>query len=852
MPDQCLALGRFSKYLETHQKATWCILIYWFLALVVGGLGAMAFIPRCLMSFEPGPGTPSYDANTHFGAVFPSESAVTQFACLVQVDEGTVMDYPHLENFSDALLWSLNSTGDVITFQSAPKLLAELGSAAAASLISPDGTATLIQWTVPGKCTTSPALTFAEEFEDRFAEVKAAWLPDISFAGILSVPTLATNAISDSEVSLGKMDAIALPLAFFVLWLVVESLRLLVIPVFTMMTSLSVSFGIMYVVTYIETVQQTTPSLMMSILIAMSIDYSLFLLTRFRQELETYTGGDLQGFDEAAQIKAVRRCVYTMMQTAGFTVLLSGLTLTVSFLAMWVSPVDIIASLGVGCAVALCVALTVHLTLVPALMLSFPLFFCKSVGDTYGRRFLATCIPCCIQSQPARVRNKSGTEVTPRHVAQALNPDDVVVPSGGQKHHPFWEWLADRIVFWPNNLIVVLGVCALTIAVGWAVVELEITNEVTLNTPRGSVMAAGLERLTDTFGIGAMMPYKLLVEPTSGHTVYSNSFWTASQQALQELQRALPRTTPENLIFPSFAQGFAIPYALVQTCRGRYGDVTPGCKQIQFSLDQFVNDDHSAFFGYVMLTFDPMIGDGQTWLDTMRALIDVAETKYPLRLTLIGDAADALDIIEQTFNFFPWMIVLTLVVALSILGFAFKSLLIPLRSVMSIGLTLLWVYGLSVFVYQKGALNWTHFPGLSGKYGAQCWMIPIICFSVVVGICLDYDIFFLSRATECREEGMSAADANHEALCSTGGIIAAAGLIMAIAFGGLMFASMLPLNALSFYMVVAVLYDTLVVEALLTPALMSLMGVASWWPSKLGYAHYTTKTDDKAASMQLM
>merc|ERR1712151_1112566 len=168
------------------------------------------------------------------------------------------------------------------------------------------------------------------------------------------------------------------------------------------------------------------------------------------------------------------------------------------------------------------------------------------------------------------------------------------------------------------------------------------------------------------------------------------------------------------------------------------------------------------------------------------------------------------------------MVVSTLVLALITLGIAFRSLFIPLRSVASIGLTLLFAYGSAVLVYQDGIGDWIGLKGLSGSFKAQHYLVPVICFSMVVGICLDYDIFLLSRSTEYREAGMESTEAIRHGLCSTGGIITAAGIIMAIAFGGLMFASMLVVNGLGFYMVSAVLYDTFIIRCLFAPALMSL------------------------------
>lgn len=56
------------------------------------------------------------------------------------------------------------------------------------------------------------------------------------------------------------------------------------------------------------------------------------------------------------------------------------------------------------------------------------------------------------------------------------------------------------------------------------------------------------------------------------------------------------------------------------------------------------------------------------------------------------------------------------------------------------------------------------------------------------------------------------------------------GVIMAVAFSGLLFSDVPGMNMLSFYMVFSVLFDTFVVRSLLVPSTMSLLRDANWWP----------------------
>ena len=108
-------------------------------------------------------------------------------------------------------------------------------------------------------------------------------------------------------------------------------------------------------------------------------------------------------------------------------------------------------------------------------------------------------------------------------------------------------------------------------------------------------------------------------------------------------------------------------------------------------------------------------------------------------------------------------------------------------------------------------------------------------FSIIVGLGLDYDVFLISRILEFRLNEFDDDGAVLKGLYKTGGIITAAGIIMAVAFSGLLMSGELLLNQTAFILVAAVLIDTFVVRTILVPVLMGLvsklMGAeVSWWP----------------------
>ena len=145
------------------------------------------------------------------------------------------------------------------------------------------------------------------------------------------------EVLQGTEHDLIVMDGSAFPLAMFVLAYILRAVRLLIIPVLCILTSILTAYLIMWPIALNMTVISFAPSVMMSTVIAMSIDYSLFLLSRYREEL-------LNG-------RKPYGAVEYMMSSAGHTVLVSGSTLAMCFLSLMFFPSPMLKSTGLGCAI---------------------------------------------------------------------------------------------------------------------------------------------------------------------------------------------------------------------------------------------------------------------------------------------------------------------------------------------------------------------------------------------------------------------------------------------------------------------------------------------------------------------
>jgi len=160
------------------------------------------------------------------------------------------------------------------------------------------------------------------------------------------------------------------------------------------------------------------------------------------------------------------------------------------------------------------------------------------------------------------------------------------------------------------------------------------------------------------------------------------------------------------------------------------------------------------------------------------------------------------------------------------------SAVVPFRLALTIICPLAAVFGFAVLIYQEGILEWTHWSALQSK-GHFFWDVSIFCFTICIGLALDYDVFLVSRIFEHRIKGLTTQAAIVLSVYETAYIITAAGLIMSACFCTELIIPGLAVNQIGLIMVMAVLFDTFVVRTCLVPAVFSLWDCIGYWPTKV-------------------
>ena len=151
-------------------------------------------------------------------------------------------------------------------------------------------------------------------------------------------------------------------------------------------------------------------------------------------------------------------------------------------------------------------------------------------------------------------------------------------------------------------------------------------------------------------------------------------------------------------------------------------------------------------------------------------------------------------------------------------------------------------FGALVWIFQEGNLsNLLNFEPLGYTIAGN----PIIMFSVIFGLSMDYEVLLLSRIQEAyRRTGDNTASVA-EGLSKTAGVITGAALIMVSVFAAFALAEVITIKSIGVGMAIAVAVDATIVRVLLVPATMRLMGKWNWWApgilgrfvDRLGFSH---------------
>jgi len=580
-----------------------------------------------------------------------------------------------------------------------------------------------------------------------------------------------------SETDLQRSELISLPLAAIVLLLVFGSAVAAGLPLAvggaTVIVALAAIFGIAQATRMSIFVLNLTTLLGLGL----GVDYSLLLVSRFREELGR--GAKLGD--------AVQRTV----ATAGRAVFFSGVTVMLGLAGLALFDFAILRSIGIAGAITVAIAVASSVTLMPAIL--------SLLGPRVNR---------------LAIRRLGSGKVNER------GP---------------WARLARAVMRRP--LAVALPTLALLIALGtpWLGVRFNAPDGSIL--PERVPSRQALDALTDAFGEGSFSPMTAAVRTdgpvTSAANIKLLYDWVQALQADPRVARVDsivsidPRLTltQYQLLYSSSstdsgaggAAGSAAPpdrYAAQILSFTTAGDLTT----VSITPTNGPNRPESrALVGELRAAHPGTIGAG-----TPSAITPPAG----LNALIGGGAAEIVDVVDTISGEFPRTAAVVILATLLILAVLLRSIVLPIKAVVMNTLSILASFGALVWIFQDGNLS-----ALLGfaPLGFVETTIPVILFCVLFGLSMDYEVFLLTRMREIYDRTGDNTAAVAGGLERSGRIITSAALIVVVVAGSFVFAEIVLIKALGVGVAIAVALDATVVRALLVPATMRLFGKWNWW-----------------------
>ena len=191
-----------------------------------------------------------------------------------------------------------------------------------------------------------------------------------------------------------------------------------------------------------------------------------------------------------------------------------------------------------------------------------------------------------------------------------------------------------------------------------------------------------------------------------------------------------------------------------------------------------------------------------------------------------GVTAAGIDAAQRFSQRLFWVIGGVVLFSFLLLMAVFRSIAVPIKAAIMNLLSIGAAYGVVVAVFQWG---WAK--GIIGvdKTGPIDPWIPLMLFTILFGLSMDYEVFLLSRIREnwlrTGDNGTAVADG----LAQTARVITAAAAIMFCVFASFVIGDIRVLKVFGLGLAVAVLIDATVVRLVLVPATMELLGKANWW-----------------------
>ena len=605
----------------------------------------------------------------------------------------------------------------------------------------------------------------------------------------------------DEIVGIG--EAIGVAIALVVLLMTLGSLIAAGMPIISALLAVGVSTAGLFSLSEVIDINSTTPVLGIMLGLAVGIDYSLFIISKYRSLV-------VQGYE-------YKEAAARAMGTAGNAVVFAAITVIIALSALSVVNVPFMTTMGLAGAASIAIAALVAISLIPALLgLAGPRVFSKK------------------QLKRAGIAKASGVK--------KIKPI---------KYNSFWYKWGKAITTRP--VTVLIAAILVVGAVAWPVHDLNLGLPSDQYAAKSSTERKAYDLLTQGFGAGFNGPLVVVAEglpevSDSERSVIRDTAMkefnaevaeqTKAQQAAFQQEMAMATTMEQQLALQQKAmqmqaEGEAQKQAALEKIEenveqyakfvqlNKLGEDLSKLDNVQQVMPGLVTDDGTAGILQVVPKTSPSDDKTVALIEKIRDQ-DYQKT-VDAELGVTGSLALQEDINAKLTAALPVYLAVIVGLSLVLLIVAFRSILVPIKATLGFLLSVLAMFGAMVAVFQWGWFDLTDAPGPLVSF------VPIIATGVLFGLAMDYEFFLVSGMHESYSNSKNAKQAVVHGFAGGSKVVTAAAVIMISVFAGFMTNHEAVIQSVGFGLAFGILIDAFIVRMTITPAVMTLLGKNSWW-----------------------
>jgi RND superfamily putative drug exporter len=657
---------------------------------------------------------------------------------------------------------------------------------AAAGLVSEDGMSTLIPLAI-----ADDEAQDVEALRDLLAEHEREGFTTL----MAGQATVFADFSEIAEEDARKGESIGIATALIVLVVVFGAVVAALVPIAMAIAAIALSLGLVAVVGQFVEFNLFVVNMISMIGLAVGIDYSLFIVSRYREERK-------KGYPKLDAIGAAGA-------TASRAVFFSGATVVLALLGMMILPTTIFRSLASGAIFVTVMSLLAALTLLPALLsllgdrTDWPwmsriasvvafvgiLSVAGLVGGVLGlvgapAYVVMVAVVAAIVGSAlviTRMVRRSSSKIVERVRRDIAGDHD---PRGG-----FWDRLTRGVMKRP--VVFLLASVAVLGTLGSFTFQLNKGSSTSIETfPDDVPSKEAFLTLEREFAGGLTEPAEIVVTGDVDQPEVE-----AAVAELRQRVTEMPQFAPQTQVAPS-----------------------PDGSALRVSAFFQGTTQNDAAFGAIKELRDEVVPSVFSGISGVEVFVG-------------GNTAFFSDFLDLT-DTYQW-IVLAFVLGLSfiLLMVVFRSIVVPIKAILMNLLSVAAAYGAITLVFQEGVgIGIFNAIGFSFQQteAIEAWL-PLFLFSVLFGLSMDYHVFLLSRIREEYDKTHDNAEAVAYGLRTTAGIITGAAIIMVTVFTGFASGRLGPFQQMGFGLAVAVFMDATIVRTLLVPASMRLLGDLNWY-----------------------